>query len=96
MYVQQRIIDHRPHSTVDVQLVGTIGGTVIMSPIFGPLLAACSSRSLISRPRLSRSLVGENMADTKHASKCPCGEVEVELVGRPMASLHVSYHVSAR
>lgn len=31
------------------------------------------------------------MADAKHTSKCLCGEVEMELVGRPLASLHVSH-----
>ncbi|CAM9944686.1 unnamed protein product [Pylaiella littoralis] len=28
------------------------------------------------------------MADTKHSTRCQCGEVEMELVGTPIASLH--------
>jgi len=30
------------------------------------------------------------MADTKHTSKCRCGGVEMELVGKPVVSLNVS------
>lgn len=32
-----------------------------------------------------------SMAETKRITRCQCGEVEMELVGAPLASLHVSF-----
>lgn len=60
--------------------------TLSASPLLSLFLAALSQRLSPN----SCALFGENMADAKHTSKCMCGEVEMEFVGPPLVSLHVS------